>query len=134
MVLLVFFVVHKVSSELYVLDVKMIKKIMCLTLASSLFACTEPPKSPMEKHARLAAGSELAANRCAGFAGGYAGAVQLKKDANKNIATARSLGATDAVINKARTDVNTAFSTAEVFTSRAEACNQLVGSIAWNTN
>jgi hypothetical protein len=88
----------------------------------------------MEKHARLAAAAQLAGTSCAGYAGGYAGAKQLKQDANQNLTTARNLGATDAVLIKAKTDVHSAFSTAAAFTSQQEACNQLVGSIAWSSS
>lgn len=107
------------------------------TLVLSLFAlsaCVAPPASPMEKHARLAAGAELAARQCAGYAGGYGGAKKLKADANKNIKISRNLGATDGVIQKARSDVNSAFSTVAAFTSQQEACNSIVGNLAWETS
>jgi hypothetical protein len=99
-----------------------------------LAGCVQPPASPMEKHARLAAAALFAGQNCAGYAGGYGAAKQMKKDANKNIVIARKLGATDAVLQKAKTDVQTAFSTQSAFTSHQEACNALVGSLAWHSD
>jgi hypothetical protein len=104
-----------------------------ISLLFFLAACVEPPSSPMEKHARLAAGARLAAQQCAGYAGGYQSAVKLKEDANRNVTIARSLGATDTVLKKASTDVNNAFTTMAAFTSQQEACNSLVGNLAWAT-
>lgn len=87
-----------------------------------LTACAvASPASAMEKHARLAAGAELAAQQCAGYAGGYAGAQQMKQDANVNIVAARKLGATDEVHAKAKKDVNTAFNNTMIFSDKQEA-------------
>ena len=110
-------------------------RLLSFALISSLAlaGCTAPPSSPMEKHARLAVGAELAAKRCAGYVGGYEGVQRMRDDSNRNIATARSLGATDAVIKKARSDVSNTFNTSVAFTSPQEACNSLVGSLAWVT-
>ncbi len=110
----------------------MIKKISILTIfTAALSGCVQPPQSPMEAHARRAAGAEIVAKNCAAFAGGFSAVKDLKASANQNIVTARKLGATDAVIETARQDVRTAFSTAETFTSRQEACNSLIGELAW---
>lgn len=111
----------------------MTKFPMALVAVLLLAACAAPPQSPMEKHARLAAGAELVAMQCAGYAGGYDSARSLRADANRNIQTARNLGATDGVISKARQDVQTTFSTAAAFTSQQEACNAMIGSLAWHT-
>ena len=97
-----------------------------------LTACAPPPPAnEMERLARLAAAAELAAQRCPGQLGGYQGAVQARQDANRTIATARQLGATDAVIAKARSETRQAFDATVVWTDPNTACNQLVGSIAW---
>jgi len=87
----------------------------------------------MEAAARKAAGAELVAKQCAGYAGGYEGVKRLREDANKNITLARNLGATDAVLQKARADTQSAFSTAAAFSSPQEACNAMIGSLAWAT-
>jgi hypothetical protein len=100
-----------------------------------LAACAvEPPKSPMERHARLAAAAELAAKNCGGYIGGYSAAQDLRNDANQNIVTARKLGATDADLQKARTDVQAAFNTAAAFGTPQSACNELVSMIAWHSS
>lgn len=85
----------------------------------------------MESAARKAAAAELVAKQCAGYAGGYAGVKRLREDANKNITIARNLGATDAVLQKARMDTQSAFNTVAAFTSPQEACNSLIGELAW---
>ena len=41
------------------------------------------------------------------------------------------LRATQAVLDKARTDVRNSFTTAAVFTNQQQACNSLMGSLAW---
>ncbi len=104
-------------------------------LFAVLTACAPPPPAnPMERHARLAAGAELAAKRCAGYAGGYDDAKQMRGDANRNIALARDLGATDADLKAAKNAVRTSFDTTAAFVSRQEACNQLVSRVAWASN
>ena len=107
------------------------KKIAVIIALCSVAACTAPPSSPEESAARKAAASELVAKRCAAYAGGYDSVTQLRKDANKSMATARALGASDELIKKAKVDTNNAFGMAEAFTSRQEACNQMIGELAW---
>ena len=96
-------------------------------------ACTPPPANQMERHARMAAAAELASQKCAGYAGGYESAQAMRADANRNISIARGLGATDAVIEKARRDVNNPFAMQVAFTNQQEACNSLIGNLAWST-
>jgi len=109
-----------------------------ISLLSMLFAvplisgCVQPPQSPMEAHARRAAGAELAAMQCGGYVGGYEAAKGLKADANRNLVAAQQLGATPAVIKKAKTDVETGFNTMSAFSNKQEACNTLVSQLAWN--
>lgn len=112
-----------------------ISKFAVLALTVTLAGCAvAPPSSPMEQRARLAAGAELAVQQCGGYTGGYAGAQQMKQDANANIVAARKLGATDEVLAKAKKDVETGFNNAAIFTNRQEACNQLVSQLAWVSN
>lgn len=108
--------------------------LLLLPLAFVAACGVSPPKSPMEQRARLAAAAELAAQQCAGYAGGYSGAQRMKQDANENITAAREMGADDAVLAKARSDVKSTFDTASVFSSKQEACNQLVSQVAWHSN
>lgn len=101
---------------------------------SVLSACVAPPASPMEGAARKAMAAELVAKQCAGFAGGYQAAKDLRSDANRQMVIARNLGATDADLKKARMVVGNAFGTMEAFTSRQEACNSMIGELAWSNN
>ncbi|MDB4091624.1 hypothetical protein N9563_01150 [bacterium] len=110
---------------------KLVKYAIATIPLALLTACANPPASPEEGYARRAAGAELVAKQCAGYAGGYDAVRELKKDASKNIATARELGADDAMIAKARSDVDGVFSIAEAFTNRQQACNQMIGQLAW---
>tara|TARA_R110002096_G_scaffold385567_1_gene579440 strand:+ start:1320 stop:1703 length:384 start_codon:yes stop_codon:yes gene_type:complete len=108
-------------------------KNMILTAVTlvTLAGCVAPAASPMEAAARRAAGAEIVARQCAGYAGGYSSVKTLREDASKNVATARNLGATDAVIAKARNDMQTGFNTMVAFTTPQEACNKLIGELAW---
>lgn len=111
------------------------KAFCAMGVILALSACAPPPPAnPMEKHARLAAGAEIAARQCAGYAGGYDGAQKMRQDANRNITLARNLGATDADLTRARKAVQTTFDTTVVWVNKQEACNQLVSSIAWESN
>lgn len=112
-----------------------IRGLAFLGACMMVVACAPPPPAnPMEKHARLAAGAEIAARQCAGYAGGYDGARTMRHDANRNITLARNLGATDEDLNKARKAVQTTFDTTVVWVSKQEACNQLVSSVAWESS
>ena len=106
-------------------------KVIAVVAALGLAGCVAPPSSPAEATARRAAAAELTAKRCAGYAGGYEAVRALRQDANKNIVIARNMGATDALIQKARTDVQTAFDTAVAFTTLQDACNSMIGELAW---
>lgn len=87
----------------------------------------------MERHARLAAAAELAAQRCPAQLGGYQGAAQARQDADKNMAIARQMGATDADLDKARRDMRQGLDAQTVWTTPQDACNSLVGQLAWAT-
>lgn len=106
-------------------------KIIVVAACVGLAGCVAPPSSPQEAMARRAAAAELTAKRCAGYAGGYEAVRALRQDANKNITMARNMGATDELIQKARLDTQTAFDTAVAFTSIQDACNSMVGELAW---
>jgi hypothetical protein len=107
--------------------------MMLVALVGLTGCAVEPPASPMEKYARLAAAARVSAENCGGYVGGYASAQQLRDDANMNVAKARQLGATDAVLAKARSDVLNAFNTALVFTTPQDACSQLISELAWHS-
>lgn len=105
--------------------------IAALTVVTLVSGCVEPPKNPMEAHARRAAGAELAATQCGAYVGGYESAKELKADANQNLIAAQKMGATPEVIKKAKNDVQSAFNTQSAFTNKQEACNAIVSQLAW---
>ena len=109
------------------------KLIIAGVSAILLAACVQPPASPAEAAARKAAGAEYAARNCGAFVGGFSDARELRDVANQQITIARNLGADDAMISTARSDVQTAVSTVAAFTSQREACGQLVSELAWQT-
>lgn len=105
--------------------------IFAIAITFCLSACVQAPQTPMDIAARKAAGAELTAKQCAGYAGGYEAVKRLRDDANKNMAIAKQLGATDEVISSAKQSVTTAFDLTVAFTNKAEACNTMVGNLAW---
>lgn len=108
------------------------KVLPILAFIVTVSACAvAPPASEMEAQARQAAGAEYAALNCGAAVGGFSAARDLRDEANQRIVSARALGATDAVLNKARQDVRTSVATAAAFTTQQEACNQLVSGLAW---
>lgn len=110
------------------------RMILAFPCALTLAGCVTPPASPMDRHARLAAGAEFVAKQCSGHVGGYSSAQEMKADADRNIIAARKLGATDATIQQARKDVQNAYAGAYVLVGEQEACRQLVSELAWSTN
>ena len=113
------------------MELKMKLPIFAIAITFCLSACVQAPQTPMDIAARKAAGAELTAKQCAGYAGGYEAVKRLRDDANKNMAIAKQLGATDEVINSAKQSVTTAFDLTVAFTNKAEACNTMVGNLAW---
>ena len=95
-------------------------------------ACAPVPSTPMDIAARRAAGAEITAKQCAGYAGGYEAVKDLRNDANRNMATAKQLGATSETIAQAKNDTQVRFDMLVAFTSTQEACNTMIGSLAWN--
>lgn len=109
-------------------------KFALVGLVVLIGACAPPPPAnEMERKARMAASAEIVARQCAGFAGGYSDAVQLRGDANRYIVDARALGATDQDIQRQRDVVQTTFQNAVAWVSRQDACNQLVSELAWQS-
>lgn len=108
------------------------RTILVSVCIAALSACVAPPSSEMERQARQAAAAEYAALNCASAVGGFSAARELRKEANQRVVGARALGATDAVILKARQDVAQSVSTAAAFTTQREACNSLISQLAWS--
>ena len=99
-----------------------------------LAGCVQPPATPAEKAARQWAGAELAATKCAGYIGGFSAAKDMRNEAKKDLVEARELGATDELLAKAKTDVNSAATTSEILIGVRETCNQLVSQLAYHSS
>lgn len=91
-----------------------------------------PPENEMQRRARMAAAAEITARQCAGYAGGYSAARDLRRDANRHVTLARQLGATDADMADGSKVAQMAFDNAVIWLGQQEACNQMVSQLAWN--
>lgn len=107
------------------------KLILMLAIAGTLMAgCQTTNYSPMERHLNRYAGAEVAASRCPAY-GGYGSVAAMRADAEKNLAQARKLGATDADIQKARERLNGNMAGATLLVGDVQACNSLINNLAW---
>ncbi|EMG51180.1 hypothetical protein WYI_23625 [Ochrobactrum sp. CDB2] len=92
--------------------------------------CATTNYTPMERYLNRYAGAEVAAAQCPAY-GGYGSAVAMRTDAEKNLAEARKLGATDTDVQKARSRVSGNFTGAVVLVGPMQACNSFINSLAW---
>lgn len=97
---------------------------------AALAGCATTPATPMEARLNRYAGAQVVAMNC-GAAGGYASIATMRADAEKNLAEARALGATDADIAKATQRVNGNFMGAVVLVGDYQACNSFINNLAW---
>ncbi|MDX0834006.1 hypothetical protein GOD82_29765 [Sinorhizobium medicae] len=98
--------------------------------ALSLAGCATTPATPMEAHLNRYAGAEAVAMNCPAY-GGYGSVAQMRADAQKNLARAKALGATEADVAKARQRVNSNLMGATVLVGPIQACSAFVNSLAW---
>lgn len=98
--------------------------------ALSLAGCATTPATPMEAHLNRYAGAEAVAMNCPAY-GGYGSVAQMRTDAQKNLARAKALGATEADVAKARQRVSSNLMGATVLVGPLEACNAFVNRLAW---
>ncbi len=63
--------------------------------------------------------------------GGYGSVTAMRSDAEKNLARAKALGATEADVKKARERVNGNLMSAIFLIGPVEACNGFVNRLAW---
>lgn len=109
----------------------MIKGLSALALAGLLSAgCTTTSYTSMEKHLNRYAGAEVVAVQCPAY-GGYGSVAAMRADAEKNLAQAQKLGATEADIQKARGRLNSQLMGATVLVGSMQACSMLVNNLAW---
>ena len=113
----------------------MLRSIIVLTAGLSLTACvSSPPLSPMQIAANQWAGAQVAVEQCAPWIGGFGDARELREEANEDLRRARQLGATDAVLNAARQDVNGKVMGAAFMVGAPQACSSLVASLGTSPN
>jgi hypothetical protein len=106
------------------------KLIAAITAAASLASCVSGPATPKDAYLNRYVGAETVATQCPAY-GGYGSVTQMRIDAEKNLAEARALGATDKDVAKARNRVNGTFAMAAALTSPMQACNTMLNSVAW---
>jgi hypothetical protein len=84
--------------------------------------------TPMERYLNRAAAAETAVSQCSGS---YGDVVQMRNDAESNLAQARALGATDADIESARRRVAEKYAVGGLMVGQSAFCSSLVKELAW---
>jgi hypothetical protein len=108
-----------------------LKKLTIVVAALALAGCATTSYSPMERHLNRYAGAEVAAMQCPAY-GGYGSVAAMRSDAEKNLAQARALGATETDVQKARQRLNGNLMTATVLVGPVQACSALINNLAWH--
>ncbi|KQS74399.1 hypothetical protein ASG25_00325 [Rhizobium sp. Leaf384] len=106
------------------------KLYIALAAVAPLAGCATTPATPMEARLNRYAGAQVVAMNCAA-AGGYSSVATMRADADKNLAEARRLGATDADVAKATQRVNGNFAGAVFMVGDYQACNSFMSTLAW---
>ncbi len=104
--------------------------IIAGAVAVSLAGCATTPATPMEAHLNRYAGAEAVAMNCPAY-GGYGSVAAMRADAQKNLARAKALGATEADVTKARQRVSGNLMGATVLVGPIQACSAFVNNLAW---
>ena len=104
--------------------------IVALAATATLASCATGPATPQEAYLNRYAAAETVAMNCAAY-GGYSSVVQMKADADANLAKARAIGVTEMDIKKARNRVNGNFIMAASLTNPMQACNAMINNLAW---
>ena len=103
--------------------------IVPVILSISLTGCVSAPKSPKDAYLNRYASAQVLAAQCPAY-GGYSSVVAMRDDAEKNLAQAKALGATDADLQRARGNANGAYATASVLVGPFQACGSMMNSLA----
>jgi hypothetical protein len=106
------------------------KKTYGVLLGAMLVAGCQTSYTATEKYLNRYAGAEAVAVNCPAY-GGYGSVATMRADADKNLAQARALGATDADIQKARQRVNGNLTAAIFMVGPPQACSSFVNQLAW---
>ncbi len=107
------------------------KLTMHAALSGVFFAgCAMTNYTPMERYLNRYAGAEVATAQCPAY-GGYGSVATMRTDAEKNLAEARKLGATETDVQKACSRVNGNFTGADVLVGPMQECHSFINSLAW---
>lgn len=108
------------------------KTRMLAALAATLLlaSCTTQAKDPKTAYLNRYAFAETVAMNCPAY-GGYGSVAQMRDDAQKNLASARALGATDKEVSKARNNANGTYVAVAVLANPFQACNAMLSDVAW---
>ena len=104
---------------------------MKILLAAGLLtaACSTTPTTPLDAYLNRYAGAESVLTYCPAY-GGYSSVAMMTDDAQKNLAQAKALGATDKDIAQARSRVSGVFVVAGALTSPVQACSAMINNLA----
>lgn len=104
--------------------------IVAIGLAVTGCQTMQPAASPREAYLNRHAAAEAIARNCPAY-GGYGAVTAMRADAETNLARARSLGATELDVQKARERINSNLMSAIVLVGPLDACNAFVNQLAW---
>jgi len=107
------------------------KAFLAAVSLATLAACGPPPPplTPVQVAANQWAGAEVAVAQCSAYIGGFSDAQALKAEAAKDLARARKLGATDAMLTAAKTQVANQVSGTIILIGQRDTCSTLVSSL-----
>jgi hypothetical protein len=100
-----------------------------LIALGALAGCATAPATPMDAYLNRYAMSESALTHCPAW-GGYSSVAAMNSDAQKNLAQAKALGATEKDMQKARARIGATFTTVYALTNQGQACSALINSLA----
>ncbi|WP_126156150.1 hypothetical protein [Paracoccus haematequi] len=107
--------------------------ILSLCAGLVLAACTpvEPPKTPAERHARIAEAANLAFDQCGQFMmGGFSDATELRRTRDQHRQLAIQAGADGPLFEAQKKAVKTAYDNQVIWSNPQQACNSLITTIA----
>jgi hypothetical protein len=107
----------------------MLKIFMTTAAVILLGGCATTNYTPMERYLNRYAGAQTIAAQCPAV-GGYGSVAVMRDDAQKNLAQARALGATDADVQKAQQRVDGNMMGATFLVGPGQACSAMINGLA----
>jgi len=107
------------------------KAFVATACLATLVACGPPPPplTPVQVAANQWAGAQVAIAQCSSYIGGFSDAQGLKAEAAKDLERAKKLGATDALLSAAVTQVANQVSGTIIMIGQRDTCSTLVASL-----